>query len=160
MSKLIKPLLNEDGTHVKRKLVKGIEMSKEKIIRIEEDTFKAKAEDGLNTFSGYYIITDKQTIKIGISDTQNCCEQWGYLITNDNVNDFIGAELISIEKVDTALNKNKIPDDNWEEEANTMFINFNTPAGTLQFVVYNSHNGYYGHDAVLISKQLNIVTNL
>lgn len=136
-------------------------MNKEKIIRIEEDTFKTKLDYEVDAFDGYCIVTDKQIIKIGISNTQCCCEQWGYLTTNDNVNDFIGAELISIEKVDTVLNNKIISElDDWGEEVNTMFINFNTSAGTLQFVVYNSHNGYYGHDAVLISKQLNIVTNL
>ena len=32
--------------------------------------------------------------------------------------------------------------------------------GYLQFVAYNSHNGYYGHEAVLISKQLNYEEDL
>ncbi len=41
-----------------------------------------------------------------------------------------------------------------------MFVNLETNVGLLQFVAYNSHNGYYGHDAVLVSKQLNLTEAL
>lgn len=33
-----------------------------------------------------------------------------------------------------------------------MFINIETTKGFLQFVVYNEHNGYYGHSVLLVSK--------
>lgn len=38
-------------------------------------------------------------------------------------------------------------------EGEAMFINFETSKGTLQFTLYNSHNGYYGHTAKVISKR-------
>lgn len=33
-----------------------------------------------------------------------------------------------------------------------MFINVETTRGLLQFAAYNEHNGYYGHDVLLVSK--------
>lgn len=39
----------------------------EKILRIEETTFK-KTKDDLKSFYGFQIITDLQTIQIGISN--------------------------------------------------------------------------------------------
>ena len=39
----------------------------EKILRIEEASFKTKENDR-QTFVGYQIITDQQTIKVGISE--------------------------------------------------------------------------------------------
>lgn len=125
----------------------------EKILRIEETTFKV-SENTWGTFEGYSVITDKQTINVGISSGQCCCENFGYLTTNDDLKEFEGAELTSIELVDKALNK-KVIDDIYVAEGEAMFVNFNTDKGVMQLVAYNSHNGYYGHDAVLISKQLN-----
>ena len=34
-----------------------------------------------------------------------------------------------------------------------MFVNINTSNGALQFAAYNEHNGYYGHEAVVISEK-------
>ena len=41
------------------------------------------------------------------------------------------------------------------DSGGAMFVNLETSEGLLQFVAYNAHNGYYGHEAVLVSKQLN-----
>lgn len=124
----------------------------EKILRIEEATFK-KDNSEYPTFEGYQIVTDKQTIKIGIENGQSCCEDWGYFMTEDDLTDFENADLISVEVVDTALKVEKLKELN-VESADTMFVNFNTTKGLLQFVAYNDHNGYYGHDAIIISKQV------
>jgi hypothetical protein len=131
----------------------------EKILRIEETIFEPD-EKYHSKYAGYQIITDQQTIKIGISEEQCCCESWGYLITNDNIDDFIGSELLNIVRVDTALNNKKIEELECLDEGGAMFINFETTKGLFQIVVYNAHNGYYGHGAVLISKQLNHETCL
>ncbi|MEO6282167.1 MAG: hypothetical protein ABIN80_22950 [Dyadobacter sp.] len=106
-------------------------------------------------YEGFVIVTTEQQIKIGIQDGQYYCEKWGYLITNDNTMEFIGSELISIAVVDQALNKKYIEEIESLDAGGAMFVNLETTAGLLQFVAYNAHNGYYGHDAVLISKQLN-----
>lgn len=124
----------------------------EKILRIEEATFQ-KEGSKYSTFEGYQIVTDKQTIKIGIENGQSCCEDWGYFMTEDDLTDFENAELISVDVVDTALKVEKLKELN-VESAYIMFVNFNTTKGLLQFVAYNDHNGYYGHDAIIISQQV------
>lgn len=126
----------------------------EKILRIEETNFKTN-EKGWSSYDGYQIITDQQTIKIGISDGQSCCESFGCIITNDEIKEFIGAELLGISITDTALNNKKIEELEYLDCGGAMFVNLETSEGLLQFVAYNSHNGYYGHEAVLVSKQLN-----
>lgn len=126
----------------------------EKIIRIEEADFKTSEKDW-ESYEGYQIITDEQTIKVGISSGQSCCESYGYLTTNDDLKEFEGAELLSVSVVDTAMNNKKIEELECLDSGGAMFVNFETSKGLLQLVAYNGHNGYYGHDAVLISKQLN-----
>lgn len=126
----------------------------EKILRIEETNFKTD-EKGWSSYDGYQIITDQQTIKIGISDWQSCCENFGCIITNDEIKEFIGSELLGISITDTALNNKKIEELEYLDCGGAMFVNLETSEGLLQFVAYNSHNGYYGHEAVLVSKQLN-----
>lgn len=125
----------------------------EKIIKIEEATFK-KGKDDWSSYDGYLIATDKQIIKMGICNGQNCCENWGYFMSNDNIKEFEEAAMTDITITDTCLNVKKLKDAELYEP-NLMFVNINTDKGLLQFVAYNSHNGYYGHDAVVISEQLN-----
>lgn len=126
----------------------------EKILRIEEVGFK-KSEDDYHNYSGWQIVTSEQTIKIGIDNGQSCCESWGYLITNDDTSEFIGAQLVGISITDTALNNKKIDELEYLDAGGAMFVNLETDRGLLQFVTYNGHNGYYGHESVLISKQIN-----
>lgn len=124
----------------------------EKILRIEETNFKRNKKDW-TTFEGFQIVTDKQTIKLGISDWQSCCERSGYFMSNDEIKEFEGANLIDIAIADTALNVKKLESEDLYEP-NLMFVNLNTSEGLLQFVAYNCHNGYYGHEAVVVSEQL------
>lgn len=126
----------------------------EKILRIEETTFK-KTKDDWQLFDGFQIITDLQTIQIGISNEKACCERFGCIITNDETKEFIGAELKSLAIVDTSLNNKNIEELEYLESGGAMFVNLETSEGLLQFVAYNAHKGYYGHEAVLVSKQLN-----
>lgn len=111
---------------------------------------------------GYQIVTDKQVITVAISNSQDCCENWGYLMSQDNLQDFIDAELLEVKVVDTALNshvKDFLKED-YVSESSCMFVNFETSAGTLQFTAYNEHNGYYGHEAFVISNQIEYSTDL
>lgn len=133
-----------------------------KILRIEEAAFKTSTEKWASFYAGYQIITDAQTIKIGISQDSSCCEQFGYLTSEDNFADYTGAEIVSITRVDEALNS-KIREffkEQYMDAGEAMFININTTKGLLQFVVYNSHNGYYSHEVVVISQELNITESL
>lgn len=126
----------------------------EKIIRIEEVTFK-RSKDDWDEFAGYQIITDKQTIKLGISNSQNCCESWGYFMSEDDLKEFEGAELKEITLTDVALKTEIFESKDIDFEGDLMFVNFSTDKGVLQFTAYNQHNGYYGHNAIVISEQLN-----
>jgi len=125
----------------------------ETILRIEETSFKTK-ETSWSSYEGFQVITDKQTIKLGIQSGQSCCEQYGYFMSEDDFSGFINSKLISIEITNTCLNTKKLEQEELYEP-DLMFVNLNTDKGLLQFVAYNSHNGYYGHDAVVVSEQLN-----
>lgn len=122
----------------------------EKIIRIEETTFSKIPKD-YTSYDGYLVITDAQTIRLGIDNSQSCCENWGYFWCNDNTQDFIGAILRDVTITNEALITEKVPN---TYEGSAMFVNLETDRGTLQFVAYNEHNGYYGHDAIVQCSQL------
>jgi len=126
-------------------------MTKEIIQSIIETSFNHK--DKYSTYDGFIIKTNLQKIKVGIGNGQFCCENWGYLTSedNDNFNSFIGAELLEVKVTDTALSTIVIENLKEVSNAETMFVTFETTNGTFQIVAYNDHNGYYGHDAVLIT---------
>ena len=123
----------------------------EKIISITEIDEK--------NFSGYLIKTTKQNIKLLMETTQQCCENAGYFISQENFDEFIDAEVYNVKLTDDCLNEAMLkqhdinPSDKYFR-GGLMFVNLETSAGTLQFTAYNEHNGYYGHDAKVISSQL------
>lgn len=123
---------------------------KEIILEINE-VHDFKVEKQWSTFDGYEVKTNKNNYFLLISNQQDCCESWGYFSSSDDIQSFIGSELLSVSKVDTLHNKEllKKHDCEYLDEGDMEFINFETSNGTLQFAVYNAHNGYYGH-AVLI----------
>lgn len=123
----------------------------EKILEIKETVFKVNN----NSYEGYVIKTGQQTIKMGISMGYHCCEQYGCLTTNDDISEFTGANLSGISIVDEVLNNKKIEELEYLDCGGVMFVNIETSKGILQFVAYNAHNGYYGHEAVLVAKELN-----
>ncbi len=132
----------------------------EKILKIENTQFVTGKEDEYGySYDGVIITTDKQEIKIGIDDSSSCCENFDFISSEDNYRNFIGSDLYSIKQSDYLL-KGKdinIPD---LDEGGSMFINVETSKGLLQFVCYNSHNGYYSHNAIVISRQLNLSEEL
>ena len=115
--------------------------------------------DSYGNMAGFKVVTNQQEILLLIDDESSCCESWGYFWMNDDANYFIGSELRQIDIVDTKLNKEKFDKEVGEYgveggDDSIMFVNLETDKGTLQFTAYNSHNGYYGHEAKIISKQL------
>jgi hypothetical protein len=117
--------------------------------------------------AGFQIVTTEQTITLAIDDESSCCESWGYFLTEDDTEKFIGAELRGVSITDTnrshrtfiAYGTEGYP--GYDAEGNTdldsgdvMFVDIETDRGVLQFVAYNAHNGYYGHEARVSSKQL------
>lgn len=126
----------------------------EKILNIVEHT-----EKDYSRMSGYMITTDKQEIKLLIDDEGQCCESWGYFMSEDSSDEFIGANLLDIKITDTELkegilNQHEVDVNSSWFEGGIMFVNIETSVGLLQFVAYNEHNGYYGHEAKVISTQL------
>lgn len=115
-----------------------------------------------DSYEGYKITTSEQEILFLISDNQDCCESTGSFATNDNLDDFIGSEIKDIKIVDTSLNQKKVDEiiEYGLDAGNIMFVNINTDKGTLQLTAYNSHNGYYGHSAHIISNQIKEETTL
>ena len=133
-------------------------MTNERIIEISD---LADSDD----FEGYVVKTTKQNIRLSIRSGQQCCENYGHFWCNDDVKDFIGAELLGIGITDTELNAAKLMENGFEFhhryfEGDVLFVNLETDKGTLQFVAYNEHNGYYGHLAKIESTQLKLEKHL
>lgn len=128
----------------------------EKILRIEE-----VSQDYTD---GYAIVTDKQTIKLLIDNQQDCCEEWGYFMSDDDLEYFIGSNLIDVavvsDSVPLCIKKLREHLPYGIEDGDVMFVNIITDKGVLQFVAYNAHNGYYGHDAYVFSEQVKYETSL
>jgi len=115
--------------------------------------------------AGFQITTTEQTITLAIDDESSCCESWGYFLTEDETAKFVGAELRGISITDTNRSGRRFVT-GWCEDydeskgdvlldsGEVMFVDIETDRGVLQFVAYNAHNGYYGHDARVSSRQL------
>lgn len=117
-------------------------------------------QDGLGVEAGFQIVTNAQTITLAIYDEPSCCESWGYLLSEDDTGKFVGAELRGIRITDTNRSQRRFTTD-WNDDdaehldaGNVMFVDIETDLGVLQFVAYNAHNGYYGHEARVSSRQL------
>jgi L-rhamnose isomerase len=121
----------------------------EKILNIVDTSFKLDSYYG--EFDGFIVTTDKQSIMLGISNYQSCCEDWGYFMSEDVISDFIGADLYDVNVTDGALATVSVPN---VYDGDVMFVTLKTSNGDLQFVAYNNHNGYYGHNAVVVSNQV------
>ena len=118
-----------------------------------------KNREGHLNVAGFEVVTTKQSIKLYIDDDGQCCEKWGYFWCNENPQDFIGANVNNVSITDTALNeaemkKNELDPNSEYFEGGVMFVNIDTDRGLLQFVAYNEHNGYYGHDAKVECSQI------
>lgn len=112
-----------------------------------------------------YIVTIKtkddkseKKIKALICNDRQCCEEWGVLTTHENLDEFIGAQILSANTTptDKALsNIDKELDIGEQERKNLIagdhkdirFITIETNHGTIQFTAYTYHNGYCGHAA-------------
>lgn len=110
--------------------------------------------------AGYRIETDQHIYHVLISNGQCCCESWGYISSEDDLNYFIGAELFYVNLTDKALNKQRVEDSGYYDGdcGGIQFVDFVTDRGTFQLAVYNAHNGYYGH-GIMIAKDNDIILN-
>ena len=146
--------VNESNT-ISKEIIESIEEHDETLTTKRMNHYMKREYDSKKHTAGYIITTNKKTVKLLIEDEQDCCEDWGYFMSEDDTEEFIGAELINIEIVDDGLKSSelkldKVDDDNARDDGRstqTMFVNVNTSKGLLQFTAYNNHNGYYGHTA-------------
>jgi hypothetical protein len=125
----------------------------ERITAVEEVRDVSPDGDRFGGYDGFRVTTDAQVVDMLIANGQICCEEWGYFVTEDEPAKFIGTELRGVEIVAPDLTVKGLPEYGLEDGA-ARFVNVNTSAGTLQFVAYNAHNGYYGHTAIVRSAQL------
>lgn len=130
-----------------------------KILSIREGAFERWMPESQCAYGydGYCVTTDEGTVLVGISNDQHCCEGWGWMASDDDIARFVGADLLGVAVVGQESRRClRIVDslglgegDEWCETY-AMFVDFMTSVGKFQVAVYNSHNGYYGHRAVLV----------
>ena len=128
----------------------------EKIEELENFDF-LKTNKPYNQFDGFKIKTNLQEIFLLIKNDQYCCEEWGYIMSEDNIEEFIGSELYTVRIANKALKTYEVLGD-FQDEA--IFINLETSNGILQFVIYNHHNGYYGHTVIIKSINTSLKTEI
>ena len=106
---------------------------------------------GYGEYDGYKITTEKTEYLILIDNGQCCCESWGYFVSEDDINDYIGKDLIDVALTDKALNNKKLKESGYYDDCGGIqFVDFKFSDGSvLQFAVYNAHNGYYGHPIIV-----------
>lgn len=108
-------------------------------------------------YEGYKVITNNSVYEILIGNTQKCCEEFGQLCTDDNLLNYLGAELINIDLTNTLLQNINVndflKDYGTSSEQQIQFVTFKTDRGDFQLAVYNFHNGYYGHEIKIIKNK-------
>jgi hypothetical protein len=134
-------------------LAKEASTMNEQITKIEDVTDHKLEGQKYGGYDGFVVETTSQKILLLIANDSCCCENWGHFWMNDKPEDFIGAEVLGVEVVDTGLDVKKV-DKLYLDEGAVMFVNIKTSVGVLQFTAYNSHNGYYGHRALVSCEQL------
>lgn len=133
-----------------------------KIISIESfDDIKGEdiGLESWSTYEGFKIKTDTKEIVLGITNSSSCCESWGHIASEDDLTKFIGAEVLGYRCVDDAdykeIELTKKEAGEYVGVFDCAFIDLFTNKGSLQFAVYTSHNGFYGHHMQISERQLN-----
>jgi len=133
-----------------------------KIIGIHElDDYKLKNGDWMNYYGGFLIKTEGKDIHLLIDNSRICCENFGYISSNDDLSYFIGAEILDYKVIETdtynelPIKLKKVLKLGSEYDINVLdcsFIKFETDRGSFDLTVYNHHNGYYGHKIKIIER--------
>jgi hypothetical protein len=130
-----------------------------KILEIKEvDNIILNDKGWDSNYEGYIVKTEDKEYKVLISNSQSCCESFGYLQSEDDLDEFIGAELLSVQTTDVGLVKEEV--EYGYDSGDIMFVDFNTSKGTFQLAVYNAHNGYYGHGIIITTDDREIIGGL
>ena len=113
-------------------------------------------------YEGYEVKTSDHIFQVLIDNESSCCEDFGYAITEDNPEVFVGANLLKVELTDTENSKfeatGDVPTD--FDCGGVQFVDFVTDIGVFQVAVFNDHNGYYGHDIKFVVDSEEIHTDV
>ncbi len=106
-----------------------------------------------DTWDGYKITTDTKVLLLLIDNSDQCCEDWGYITSEGGLTEFIGATINSHRFINSADYNDcgillKKFNGDYVDVLDCAFINIETDKGLLQFAVYTHHNGCYGHDII------------
>lgn len=116
-----------------------------------EEIYDFETESYWCKMDGYKIETEDHIFYVLIDNSQSCCEDWGYFSSEDDYRKFINSDLKEINLTDTSLNKKMLDEkDIYLDEGGIQFVDFVTSEGIFQLAVYNGHNGYYGHDILIL----------
>jgi len=85
----------------------------------------------------HFKFTDGSALKLW-DDGQDCCES-RYMTTDDDLESFVGSELVSIELRNGGFTQGEYGDCH-----EIMFLLVNTSKGTFTMETHNEHYGYYG----------------
>jgi len=126
------------------------------IKEVEDVAFKGRYAK----FDGYRLaLSGFISIYLLIENGQACSEEYGYISTNDNLQEFVGATILKIELSNEIelidLTEIKKLSGLVKDEFYAEFITIYTSKGSFQLAVYNAHNGFYGHQVLCILKNEN-----
>lgn len=137
----------------------GITIGNEKFKSIDDrlmEGYKISLSNDNENTRFIFILIDSET---------RCCESYGYIESEDDISKFIGAKFDYMKITDNTLNTkilNEIGKFENEDEfytANAKFVDFYTNKGNFQLAIYNAHNGYYGHQILILDTDTNYVLN-
>lgn len=111
-------------TSLGKKITKVELLKNKQIVYTTVDTLQITFEDGTTL-----VIWD---------DGQSCCES-RYMMTDANLDSFVGAVLVDAEVADSPTDTGEYGDVHEQQ-----FLNIKTDKGVLDCVTHNEHNGYYG----------------
>lgn len=67
-----------------------------------------------------------------IDNGQCCCESWGYFVSEDDINDYIGKDLIDVALTDKALNNKKLKESGYYDDyGGIQFVDFKFSDGSV-----------------------------
>lgn len=110
-----------------------------KAIGLKIESVKLENDALWFTFEGGY--------KMKLSDEgQSCCEH-RYMVTDDNLDDYVGAIFLGAEIKDAPN-----VEDPYGEAHEVQFLEIKTDKGVFTMATHNEHNGYYGGFWVVASE--------
>lgn len=136
----------------------------ESIVSIEEVT-DVIGNNSYSRYDGYRITTTERVLELLISNSQSCCESFGYFVSEDDLSQYMGREFRGLHITDTNRTGREFTK-GWEpgqdpnaislDDGDVMFVDVMTDIGSFQFAAYNAHNGYYGHTALITGRALTV----